>query len=118
MRKSNCLCFFDIILWFLIYSLPLLVILFCSFKGDIVSISSAFSSLGLNVVSDNIVYTALVDLFGSSGVLPLIADNGILLYFSYFIICNIVHLAIDVLLFIVRLSHEFLENGLNGGVKW
>lgn len=114
MRKKTIKTLFDNILWYVIYLLPLIFAILHWFKLGTIDISSVFVLGGFELFSNNIIFTALSSLFGSAGVLPLFAGDGLLMYLSYFIICWIVHLAVDVLLFIVRWSHKMLDGFLGG----
>ena len=114
MRKRTIKCLFDNIFWYLIYSLPLLLMLLHWFKVGTIDISNVFAISGLSLLSDNVVFVGLSNLFGANGVMPLFASDGLLLFLSYFVICWLVHLAVDVLLFIVRLAHSWLDGFLGG----
>lgn len=114
MRKRTIRHLFDNIFWYLIYSLPLILMLLHWFKLGTTDISSIFALAGLELFADNIVFNSLSALFGINGLLPLFASNGLLMLLSYFIICWLVHLAVDVLLFIVRLAHNWMD-GIVGG---
>lgn len=116
MRKKSCENLFDIVFWYVIYLLPLFVIILGCINGSVISIDSAFDLLNIGLIRDNIVTTTLIDLFGPSGVLPFFNHYGFITFISYFVIANILHLVVDILLFIVRWSHSLLEKGL-GGVK-
>ncbi|MBQ4541306.1 MAG: hypothetical protein IJA23_00480, partial [Clostridia bacterium] len=78
-------------------------------------LSDCFSAIGLGVLTDNIVLTTLTSLFGFGGVLPLFLTNDILIYFTYFISVYIIHLCVDFVLFIPRLSHKWLKEFTSGG---
>ena len=94
--------------------LPLIFAILHWFKLGIIDIASVFTLGGFELFADNVVFTSLNSIFGASGIMPLFAGNGILMYLSYFIICMIVHVAVDVLLFIVRLAHNWMD-GIVGG---
>ena len=66
-------------------------------------------SLGL--VDSGLIYKSLFDLFGTGGILPLFSaeNNAILVFLSYFVSVEIVHLAVDFLLFIPRLAHKYMN---------
>ena len=113
MRKRNVSSFFDILFWFLVYSLPVIAILLCVYNGSVISMSSLLSSLGIDCTS-NIIYTTLVDLFGVDGVFPMFANNSIFEFASYFVLVNILHLIVDVLLFIPRICHDFMNKSFGG----
>lgn len=114
MRKRTIKYLFDNIFWYLIYMLPLIFALIHWFKIGVLDIESIFALGGFGLVADNFVFTCLNSIFGASGVVPLFADSGLLMYLSYFIICWLLHLAVDVLLFIVRWSHSMIDGFLGG----
>lgn len=114
MRKRTIKCLFDNVMWYLIYLLPLIFAIVHWTKIGTLDIASVFTLGGFELFADNIVFTSLNSIFGANGVIPLFSGNGLLMYLSYFIICMIVHLAVDTLLFIVRLAHNWLE-GIVGG---
>ncbi len=116
MRKRTILNLADQIFWLLIALLPLVLYCVQFFAYELTSSSDSLTaflpfmeSLGLSETS--IVYTSLVDLFGANGILPLFAQgsNAVVLFLSYFVTVQIVHLAVDFILFIPRLSHKWLE---------
>ena len=114
MRKRTINYLADTIFWYLLYFFPVIAYLFFilaepSSGTAIISLSSFFQSLGISFFTDNIILTVLTDLFGSSGVLPLFADNTALYFFAWFACVMLVHLAIDFILFIPRLAHKWLN---------
>ncbi len=116
MRKRTISCLFDNIMWYLLYLLPLVVYLFVVIRtGNLLSLSSAMNTAGLGILESNVIFNSLNSLFGSAGVMPLFVSTDLLLYFSYFISVWLCHLAVDVLLFIVRLAHKFMD--CFGGAK-
>ena len=119
MRSRTLKLFFDQFMWYLLYMLPLFAMLFIMFRtGQIVDISTVFSSLGLSVFNDNVILTTLTDIFGLNGVFPLFSSNGILVYCSYFVCVFLIHLAVDFLLFIPRLFENLCDKFTkNGGGK-
>ena len=115
MRKRTQNHLFDNIMWYLIYLLPLicLVLAFASGVTDL-TISGLMSQLGLQVLTDNVIYTNLVGIFGTGGVFPLFDNLEILSYLTYFISVFIIHLFVDFLLFIPRLAHKWMRK-ISGG---
>lgn len=110
MRKKSISCLFDNLMWYLLYLLPLfLLLIYLVRTGTVVDLSTIFSDFGLDILTNNQILVALSSLFGSSGVVPLFASESILVYFSYFISVFVVHLAVDFLLFIPRLAHKWLN---------
>ena len=115
MRKRTIKCLCDSVFWHLLYLLPLLLVVGVSFEtGVFTSVSTAMSTLGLDVFTTNPIYITLTNLFGSAGVVPLFQGTAILEFLSYFVSVFILHLCIDFLLFIPRLAMEWLDN-LYGG---
>lgn len=116
LRKKTISNLADQLFWLVVALLPLVLYAFqflayelTAVSSDLPSFLSYMQNFGLSTTS--VCYTALQELFGSSGVLPLFAsgDNAVVLFLSYFVTVQIVHLAVDFLLFIPRLSHKWLE---------
>lgn len=109
MRKRSCSHFFDTFMWWLIYLLPFLMYLFGFIFGrnPIASLDTFFSTTGL-ASTNSIIFTTLVDIFGSDGIVPLFDNVVVFQFFSWFIGTMLIHLAVDFLLFIPRLSHKWL----------
>lgn len=114
MRKRNLMCLFDTIFWYIIYALPFLSWLLMLWGGG-VNAPPAFSSWidDMDVTFSSFIFINLKSVFGSSGILPLF-DDSILYCFNWFISCVIIHIMVDVLLFIPRLSHNWLEKFTSG----
>lgn len=112
MTNKRIYNFFDNLLWSVIYMLPLLLFIGMSIRtGSWVTLDSVFTTLGLTMVSDNIIYTALDGIFGASGVLPLFSDVGVLMYVTYFASCVCLHFIVDVVLWLVRWGHDLIDKG-------
>lgn len=121
MRKRNVVFLADKIFWLLIALLPLLIYVvqilvyrLPSVSAELPTFLSFMQSFGLS--SDSICYTVLSDLFGAEGILPLFNDgnNAVLLFLAYFCSVEIIHLAVDFIVFIPRLSHKFIEKFTQG----
>lgn len=119
MRTRNIKLFFDTFMWYLLYLLPIFVLLFMIAKnGQLVTFDTVFTGLGLEVFNNNVILTSLIDIFGQNGVFPLFTSYGILTYASYFVCVYLVHLAVDFLIFIPRLLENLGDKFTkNGGVK-
>lgn len=104
----------DNVMWYAIYLLPLILMVLYWFKTGTTTLSNVIELAGLSFVTDNIVYTTLNSVFGVGGVFAVFANNDLLIYFSYFICVAIIHLIIDILLYIVRLCHNVVNHGLGG----
>ena len=74
---------------------------------------------GLDVDSKNgggIVGRGLSDMFGKDGVFPVFtADSGMMYYMTYVVYVEILHVFVDLLLFIPRFAHKILSKAINFG---
>lgn len=110
MRNKTISHLFDNIMWYGLYLLPVILFMLAVFRtGDVVTLTQVMSNAGLSIFSENFVYVGLNNLFGSAGVMPLFVVPDILAYSSYFISVFLVHLAVDVLLFIPRFAHKCMS---------
>lgn len=118
MRKKSIFYLFDTGFWFFVSVLPLIVFLVMLWHNGATGITliDCFNACNLNIVTDNIVYTSLISLFGSDGVFPMFSSPDILVYFTYLVLINICHLVVDILLFIPRYAHKLMD--CFGGVKY
>lgn len=118
MRKKTILYFVDTVFWWTVYALPVIVLVIGSNRHllDIVNSSSTLLNL-FNVLEDSVIYTSLVGLFGTGGVLPVVSSDSILFSFlTWFVVTNLCHIAVDVLLFIPRMAHKFIDVLTSRGV--
>lgn len=116
MRKRTMSALADHLYWLIVAVLPLVLYLIQFLAYELTSVSESLPSFlsfmqGFGISSESIVYSALADLFGAEGILPMFTagSNAVLLYLSYFVMVQIIHLAIDFLVFIPRLSHKWME---------
>lgn len=116
MRKRTIANLVDSAFWFLVSILPLALYLITCFSYKLQSATDSLTAFlpfmkNLGLMDSGIIYNSLSDLFGSSGILPLFSadNNAILLFLSYFVSVQIVHLAVDFLLFIPRLAHKYMN---------
>ena len=116
MRKRTIANLVDSFFWLLVAILPIVLYLITCFSykltnatESVVAFLPFMKSIGL--VDSGLIYKSLSDLFGSSGILPLFSaeNNAILVFLSYFVSVQIVHLAVDFLLFIPRLAHKYMN---------
>lgn len=115
MRERTQKNLFDNIFWYVLYLVPIIIWIVVSFRsGQIVSLSSAIDSMGIKILESNQIYNNLMQVFGTSGILPLFANSDFILYISYFVSVFLIHLFVDFLLFIPRIAHKWL-NKLYGG---
>lgn len=113
MRKKSIAYFSDTFMWYLIYLFPLLIFLFALKGSDIETVATYFSTNLYPVFSNNVIFTSLNQIFGNdpTAILPLFTGKWIFMiyYGTYFISCMLLHLCIDFLAFIPRLSHHWLD---------
>lgn len=118
MKKTTISDILDNLFWYIIYTLPIILYLFyiCAINSDISVID--FFNLYFSFASDNIIFSSLVSLFGSEGVLSLFSSDSFIFYFcSYFVSAFLLHLAVDVLLFVPRFCHKVMGDFFCKGGK-
>lgn len=105
----------DSLFWWLVKLLPL-VLFVCAVYGfyrnggtalwrEFSSFMAGFTFLD----STNPIYTALYGVFGADGVFPIFSSgNALLQYLSYIVVIDILHIMVDVLVFIPRLAHKWI----------
>lgn len=117
MRKRNLSFCIDNIIWAIIAMLPILCFIVSYTAYDLSTVESLptfaeFFQDNFALLSNNFIYTGFVEIFGSNGVMPLIdttSINSLLMFLSYFVIVDIIHLAVDLLLLLPRISHKFMH---------
>lgn len=115
MRKKTIKNLFENIFWYLIYLLPVIIFIVVSCRtGVLTSLSDTMQSIGLDILTDNIIFTSLASIFGQNGVVPLFANTALLEILTYFISVFLVHMAVDFLLFIPRIAINWFDT-LYGG---
>lgn len=116
MRKRTIANLVDSFFWLLVAILPLLLYLITCFSYKLTNATESVTAFlpfmkSLGLVDSGLIYNSLFDLFGTGGILPLFSaeNNAILVFLSYFVSVEIVHLAVDFLLFIPRLAHKYMN---------
>lgn len=97
--KNRC----SVVFWWLIKMFPLIcyALQFFLRVGTPESSLYTFLSTNLEFITGNVVYSTLAEIFGADGFFPMFAANsGILIYFSYFVFVEFVHILVDVLVFL------------------
>ena len=75
-----------------------------------------FFGMDIESAPVSIVATSFTDIFGADGIFPFFKENsGIVYYFVYFVYVQIIHVLIDVLVFIPRFAHKILDKAVNFG---
>lgn len=114
MRKRTIKHCAKTIFWYLLYLLPIICYLLYMIAEpgtgtNIVSITSFIEQLGINISNNNLVFTTLNEIFGTNGILPFFNDNTLIFIFTYYIEVVIMHLLVDMILFIPKLAHKWLS---------
>ena len=109
-KKSDVLCIIDKIVWWFIALFPLFVYWVLCINNQAISMNTLLTNIGFNVTNTNIIYTGLNDIFGSTGnFLQLFASADFIAFATYFVTINLIHLVIDLMLFMVDICHEWLK---------
>ena len=116
MRKRTIKNIADQLFWLIVALMPLVVFLVQHLAYELTSSADVLPSFlefmqDFGISTDSIVYSVLTDLFGFEGIMPFFTqdNNTVLLFMSYFVTVQIVHLAVDFILFIPRLCHKWME---------
>lgn len=113
MRKKNMSYKSDLIMWYFIYLLPLIIFAISCIRHDVSDVFTYYQTTFLTGMSSNVIYTAINQIFGSdpNAILPLFTGNWnfIIYYATYFIGALLIHLCVDFLAFIPRLAHKWLD---------
>lgn len=110
----------DKIFWFLMLIFPMIswCLYLFSFNGygdansSLVSFWTWLNSqiIGANI-SNNVVYVTLNSIFGVSGVFP-VFGSSFLLFMTYLVNVEIIHVCFDVIVFIPRLAHKWISKAV------
>ena len=115
MTKKNVLRIADWLLWTLLVLLPVIVYLF-----EFIAVSgmttaptvTAFADVVSRFVapdSNNVIFTLLSSVFGSSDIAIGKLTTPLLQYFTYFVIVELVHFVVDFALFIPRWAMKLMD---------
>lgn len=115
MTKKNVLKIADWLLWTLLALLPVIVYLF-----EFIAVSgmttaptvTAFADVLSRFVapdSNNVIFTLLSSVFGSSDISIGKLTTPLLQYFTYFVIVELVHFVVDFALFIPRWALKLMD---------
>lgn len=118
-RKNNVVDVLDSLFWYIIYLLPIVTFLVCGRGDNALTIIEYFNEF-FSLSGSNIILSTFQDIFGSDGFFSILDDSSyVFSIVSYFVTCFLIHLAVDVLLFIPRLCHYWMEafNKTCGGKK-
>lgn len=115
MTKKNIFKIADWLLWTLLSLLPLLVYLFEFIAVSGMTTAPTVAAFG-DVVSrfvapdsNNVIYTLLSSVFGSSDIAIGKLSTPLLQFFTYFVIVELVHFVVDFALFVPRWALKLID---------
>lgn len=115
MRKRTISYLVDVIFWLVVSLLPVLFFVIQPLAYELTSSSDTLPSFAQTMATfgindTNYLYVAIMDIFGEQGIMPFFSsDSVVVLYLSYFILIQLLHVFVDFVLFIPRLAHKWLE---------
>ena len=103
----------DVLLWILLAIAPLVLYMIYTANGAVAN-PLPFSEyvgekLGFFVPWSNVITETLTGVFGENGVFPILSDN-VVMFLTYFCVMGLAHLVVDVLLFLPRLFHGWIDH--------
>lgn len=115
MRKRSISYLIDAGFWLIVSLLPVLFYMIQPLAYELTSASDTLptfaqtmATFGIN--NTNYLYVAIMDIFGDQGLMPFFSsDSVVVLFLSYFILIQLLHVFVDFVLFIPRLAHKWLE---------
>lgn len=119
MRERTLKSLFDKIMWYGVYLFPLIayVALLFSFQyngtGSYIPFEEFMLDLGFGYGA---IYDVFVSLFSDGGIFPMMEFGGMLAYANYLVFVTILHVIFDVIVFIPRLFHNFLDSLEKGDI--
>lgn len=109
----------DKLFWFFIQIFPLVCFTVYCIAGTrgsevvVPTFNSFLIKLGFNYQQGNVFYNVLAQLFGANGVFPLFVDSGgVILYLTYVLTMEVLHVCFDVIVFIPRLAHQWISKAV------
>lgn len=102
----------DKIFWGIIYLIPIICFIIFTWQNGATTIATTMQSIGLGIVNDNMLLTALESLFGASGYIPIFTSNDFLIYATYYMGIMLIHFTIDILMIIIRWGHDQIDKAV------
>lgn len=109
MRERSFFKRADWVLWTFLALFPLIVYLLNFGENPVfTSFHELIASIGIN---DEFIAYQVIDAFiGVEGYLPVIDNPDIIAYLTYFAMCAIAHLVVDILSFFPTLCHDMVDH--------
>lgn len=117
MTKKKISHIFDKLFWGFIMLLPVFVYLvFLVRNGGVYVFADVFINFGFNIDTSSVIYTTLTSIFGviSGGTanIPAFLSDGVMVYITYIVLIELIHLVVDILLYIPRVAMKYLDKGV------
>lgn len=110
MERSKIDLIADKVFWGIIYILPIVCLCMLFWQNPAsASISIVMQNLGLGIVNDNVILTALQNLIGSNGYIPVFTSNDFLIYLTYYFFVMTAHFIVDLLFILIKWAHNLLD---------
>ena len=98
--------------WLLLALMPIIVY-FCMASAqpsaDMITFTDMMSTKLQFPSANNVIYSTIWGVFGTGGTLPILTE-GLAAYLTYYIIIELAHLIVDVLIFIPRLAQGWISS--------
>lgn len=98
--------------WLLLALMPIIVY-FCMASAqpsaDMITFVDMMSTKLQFTSANNVIYSTIWGVFGTGGTLPILTE-GLAAYLTYYIIIELAHLVVDVLIFIPRLAQGWISS--------
>lgn len=88
--------------------LPVILFLLAQYRNPtLLSFANVMTNAGFTM-ENNAIFNAFMDIFGVGGIFPCFSENvGVIV--SWFVMMVVVHAFVDIMLFIPRLCHNWID---------
>ena len=108
--------------WFILAILPIIYFILCNFglsiSGNELKSFGNVLLIDFGLISDGgILYESLLSIFGPYGMLRVFGfvNLGVIYYLVYFCYVQVIHVFVDVIVFIPRFAHKIMSKAINFG---
>lgn len=115
MKKKTINRLFTNLFWFILSILPILIYLLYIFAepstgSNVINFSDFLNTVGFSFVSENVLYSSLVALFGTTGTFPIFSTSIMFDIAFWFISVYLIRLVVEFVLFIPKFALKFLNS--------
>ena len=121
MRKRTISFTADTVFWYVLYFLPVigyLLFMFIHPSGTNAVLPISFAdycaTAGFGVVAENTLYTALYEIFGTGGIMPMFSSPTVFICMSWYVSMFMIHIFVDFVLLLPRLLHKMYDKVTKG----